>query len=188
MRIIRLPRLLKILNERKIFNLIESIFQHLTLNDQMKYLYASKYIYRIFRLILIALTLLYFLACVWIAIVSICDESIVQNSDIGKYQCFAALQPSGDPKPFYEYDNLNKLIISCYFILATLSTVGYGDFYPVSQTEKIVDIFIMLIGIAFFSYIMSNFTNFLTNYDKIMGWENKNTNLEVWLDSLSFFF
>lgn len=49
------------------------------------------------------------------------------------------------------------------------ATVGYGDFSPKSDIEKIVGIFIMIGGIAFFSYIMSNFTDVLVNYDKKMG-------------------
>lgn len=185
MRMIRLPRVLKILNERKIFGLIESIFEHLTLNDKMKYLYASKYIYKLFRLLLIALTLVYCLACLWIAIVSLCDESIIQDPLTGKYQCFAALKPDGTSDPFFSYSYMEQLITSAYFITTTLATVGYGDYYPLSVVEKIVTIFIMLIGITFFSYIMSNFTNFLTNYDKVMGIEDKSTDLQVWLDSLS---
>jgi hypothetical protein len=32
----------------------------------------------------------------------------------------------------------DRIIITCYFTLTTLSTVGYGDFYPVSIGEKIV--------------------------------------------------
>lgn len=185
MRIIRLPRILKIFNERKIFSLIESIFEHLALNDKIKYLYVSKYIYRLTRLILIALILVYFLACIWIAIVSLCDDSIVSDKLTGKFQCFGALQPNGIDFPFYNTDNMDKLIMASYFILTTLATVGYGDYFPVSIAEKIVSIFIMIIGIAFFSYIMSNFTNFLTNYDKVMGIEDQSTDLQVWLDSLS---
>ena len=176
--------MLKILDERKIFNLIESIFEHLTLNDKMKYMYASKYTYRIFRPILLAITLVYFLACIWILVVLSCEET---DERIKKYRCFSTLQPKGDLLSFEQYDSMNQLIISCYFILTTLSTVGYGDFYPQSQMEKVIGIFIMLIGIAFFSYIMSNFTNFLASYDQVMGIEDKATDLQVWLDSLSKF-
>lgn len=182
-RIIRMPRILKLLNEQKIFNLIESIFEHVTLDNKMKYMYVSKYIYRIFRLMLIAIVLIYFLSCLWYAVVLSCND--IDDSSIAKYRCFAALQPNGDNYQFIEYDNFNRLVISIYFILTTLATVGYGDYYPQSELEKIVDIFIMLMGIAFFSYIMSNFTTFITNYEKVMGIDDKSTDLQAWLDSLS---
>ena len=37
-----------------------------------------------------------------------------------------------------------------------------------SDLEKIIGIFIMIMGIAYFSYIMSNFTDILVNYDQKM--------------------
>jgi len=50
-----------------------------------------------------------------------------------------------------------RLVYSVYFILTTLSTVGYGDFYPVSILEKIVGSLIMFCGVTFFSIIMNEF-------------------------------
>jgi len=38
--------------------------------------------------------------------------------------------------------------------MTTLATVGYGDFSPQTNYEKIIGIIIMILGIAFFSYIM----------------------------------
>jgi potassium voltage-gated channel Eag-related subfamily H protein 8 len=46
-----------------------------------------------------------------------------------------------------------------------LSTVGYGDFYPISNTERVVAVIIMLLGVAFFSYIMGNFIEIISNYE-----------------------
>lgn len=177
--------MLKLLNEQKIFNIIESIFERLSLDNKMKYMYVSKYLYRVFRLILLAINLLYFLGCFWYAVVVSCND--LDDEIISKFRCFAAIQPNGVDSKFSDYDNLNKLVVSIYFILTTLATVGYGDYYPLSQSEKILDIFIMLMGIAFFSYTMSNFTTILANYDKVMGIENKSSDLQVWLDSLSKF-
>ena len=54
-----------------------------------------------------------------------------------------------------------KLIYSCYFILTTLSTVGYGDFYPVSILEKIVGSLIMFCGLTFFSILMNEFVGII---------------------------
>ena len=50
-----------------------------------------------------------------------------------------------------------KLVTSAYFAITTLSTVGYGDMYPISEMEKVVVVLVMLSGVAFFSYIMGNF-------------------------------
>jgi voltage-gated potassium channel len=47
--------------------------------------------------------------------------------------------------------------VCVYFILTTLSTVGYGDYYPVSIIEKILGSIIMFCGVTFFSIMMSGF-------------------------------
>ena len=52
------------------------------------------------------------------------------------------------------FDDFRKLVICCYFSMTTLSTVGYGDFTPKTEVEKIIGIIIMIVGIAFFSFIM----------------------------------
>ena len=69
-----------------------------------------------------------------------------------------------------ENENETKqLIISCYYALTTLSTVGYGDFYPISNNERIFAVIIMLVGVMFFSYIMGNFIEIISTYEKKMG-------------------
>lgn len=60
-------------------------------------------------------------------------------------------------------------MISFYFALTTLSTVGYGDFYPVSNLERTLAIIIMVSGVGFFSYIMGNFIDIVTNLNKKKG-------------------
>ena len=79
-----------------------------------------------------------------------------------------------------EMEEPEQLIVSCYFALTTLSTVGYGDFYPVSSRERIVVVIIMLGGVAFFSYIMGNFIEIISNYEKKMGVVDKSSELHHW--------
>ena len=40
-----------------------------------------------------------------------------------------------------------------YFAFTSLSTVGFGDYYPLSDTERFVCFFIFIFGTAIFSYI-----------------------------------
>jgi len=86
-----------------------------------------------------------------------------------------------------DYTNIDRLIISCYFALTTLSTVGYGDLHPVSEIEMIIGIFVMLAGVAFFSVIMGSFIEIISNYDKKMGTEDKGTELHNWMTLLTRF-
>lgn len=80
-----------------------------------------------------------------------------------------------------------KLIVSCYFTLTTLATVGYGDYYPISNLERIVAVFIMLCGVAFFSFIMGSFIEIIQNYEKKMGVVDKSSDLHNWMTLITRF-
>lgn len=97
-----------------------------------------------------AITLTYFVGCLWY---------IVINSDINDGKTISFIEKYG----FEYYSNSKKLVICCYFVMTTLTTVGYGDFSPQTNFEKIIGIIIMILGIAFFSYIMGNFTDVLAS-------------------------
>jgi len=79
------------------------------------------------------------------------------------------------------------LAISAYYSLTTLTTVGYGDFFPQNNSERLLAIFIMLIGVSLFTYVMGNFTDLITTYDKKLGAVDNASNLHNWLTLLHNF-
>ena len=48
------------------------------------------------------------------------------------------------------------MLTNMYFALTTLSTIGLGDYYPISNTERLFGSFLLLFGVAAFSYIMGD--------------------------------
>jgi len=58
------------------------------------------------------------------------------------------------------------MITSMYFAFTSLSTVGFGDFHPRSNAERLFGAFILLFGVAIFSYIMGNFIEILQQFKK----------------------
>jgi hypothetical protein len=105
---------------------------------QLKIMYG----FRVFRSILTIFLLSYFLGTIWFI--------LSKNSSKDK-----------DDFTFYNHykleDNTNteNLIIVLYFAFTTLSTVGFGDYSPKSELERTITAFILLIGVACFSYIMT---------------------------------
>jgi voltage-gated potassium channel Kch len=79
------------------------------------------------------------------------------------------------------------MVKNLYFALNTLSTVGYGDFAPTNESERYISLIIMLGGVAFFSYIMSNFIEIISNYDKKMGVIDKSRDLHDWINIITKF-
>ena len=128
------------------------------------------YVYKIFRLIIIAIIITYFIGCFWYFYCNVEEEvTFITMNQLDKK------------------DDMYKLIVSCYYALTTLSTVGYGDYYPVSSRERIVAVIIMLGGVAFFSYIMGHFIEIISNYKKNMGQVDKSADLHNWLILLTRF-
>ncbi len=58
-------------------------------------------------------------------------------------------------------ENKQNLTIVVYFMLTTLSTVGFGDYNPKSEVERIIMTFILLIGVACVSWIIQQFMDIL---------------------------
>ena len=82
-------------------------------------------------------------------------------------------------------DEYKRIVLMLYFALTTLSTVGYGDYHPISDLEMIITSLVMLGGVAFFSYIMGNFIEIITNYDAKMGTLDKSDELNTTTAAIS---
>ena len=52
-----------------------------------------------------------------------------------------------------------RVIDSYYFVVITLSTIGYGDLYPKTDPGKIFTIFYVIIGLAIFSGLITTLVN-----------------------------
>ena len=77
-----------------------------------------------------------------------------------------------------------NLLRSCYFLASTLSTVGYGDFYATNTYEKLLLIFVLLVGISQFSLIVANFNGLLAEIDKNSSIGEDMDELTTWLTLL----
>jgi hypothetical protein len=60
-----------------------------------------------------------------------------------------------------DHEMSHNVVIANYFAFTTLSTTGFGDFVPKSDGEMILCSFILLSGVAVFSYVMGNFIEIL---------------------------
>ena len=182
-RLFRLPRLIRLIDISRFNQLLKSFFENSSRDERIVAQYMLMYVYRIFRLIIIAIIITYFIGCVWF----MASSSLNSAYDTDHGNTFVT---------FFELDkqsNWRKLIVSCYYTLTTLATVGYGDYnihcllyyYPVSNLERLLAIFIMLCGVAFFSYIMGSFIEIISNYEKKMGVIDRGPELHNWLALLA---
>lgn len=51
--------------------------------------------------------------------------------------------------------------------MTSLSTVGFGDYYPVNNFERLLGAFMLLFGVAVFSYIMGQLLEMIEKIKKL---------------------
>lgn len=61
----------------------------------------------------------------------------------------------------------DNLFESFYFVIVTLTTVGYGDIVPVTFNEKVITILLIVVGIFIVSTITAGLSSYLT--DRLIG-------------------
>lgn len=60
--------------------------------------------------------------------------------------------------------NVYTAIMISYFSFTSLTTVGFGDYHPVSAPERFLMAFYLLFGVAIFSFIMGTFIAILNEF------------------------
>ena len=66
---------------------------------------------------------------------------------------------------YEDFEQYEIYVSSFYFTVTTIVTVGFGDIHPYSVGEKIVTIFLMLIGVISFSFATGSLSSIISNYD-----------------------
>lgn len=59
---------------------------------------------------------------------------------------------------------INDYGTALWWAMATMTTVGYGDVVPVSAAGRGVAVFLMIVGISFFSWVTANIAAFLVEF------------------------
>lgn len=130
-RLARLPRMFKLLDVERFKKVLVDIspvkpsIQQLIERDNVMFVYS------VFRLTFIILMMTYFFGCVFFLF----SKYLNGQDAIEAGNTFITANGLGDERPETE-----SLIVVTYFALTTLSTVGYGDYSPVSDQEMLLTI------------------------------------------------
>lgn len=174
-RLCRLPRLVKLIDPSRFKKILKNLAEEEADDQAIANEYFTMYIYNIFRLVIIAIMITYFIGCM----VYFVSNEFNNEEDILNENTFITSHSIVN----YESNN-DRLAVCCYYALTMLSTVGYGDYYPISNLEMLMTVFLMLAGVAFFSFIMGNFMDIIAEYDEKMGIPDLMPALNMWIVSL----
>lgn len=94
-------------------------------------------IIRLFFTVFIVLVIAHWISCGWIALGKLDDKT----------------------------DHLTHYIKALYWTITTITTIGYGDITPTTNTQTIYTMFVQLIGAGMYGYIIGNLASLLANSD-----------------------
>lgn len=116
--------------------------------------------------------------------VRLCVQIMIFAYFVGAYWLIFTLMAGRFEKDgndeFSHYHGINeesagrKVLISMYFAFTSLSTIGFGDYYPVSDLERLVGSVVLLFGVAMFSYILADLLSSIKRFrqfDQLPGRE-----------------
>ena len=60
-------------------------------------------------------------------------------------------------------DNAERYLVSLYWAVITITTVGYGDVLPITANEKLFAVILALLGGLVFSYTLGNISSLISS-------------------------
>ena len=118
------------------------------------------YILKIIRLIIVIFNISFFMGIFWLVLCKL-------KEDIKHWEHTEELQSFIEAYSFDERSEMFQVVSSMYFSFTSLSTVGFGDFNPKSDIERLITCVLLLFGVAIFSYIMGDFIEMLNKYKEL---------------------
>lgn len=148
-RIVRLRALSKLLKLSRLFKALK-VRSNSILKEIQVYLCISHSIVRLAKFLAVIIICIHLAACIW--------HWTAVLDDFGPNTWVFKSNLLDDP--IYR-----RYIISLYWAMTTLSTIGYGDIHPYSDTEKLVALLWMFFALYFLSFSISSLSSMLSQID-----------------------
>lgn len=87
----------------------------------------------------------------------------------------------------FSMDLQDSLIVNTYFALTTLSTVGFGDYYPVANAERVVGALLLYFGQAGFNFLVIQFLDVLDNIQMLDQEDDSSDEINKFINTLHHF-
>lgn len=153
--------------------------------NRVELLLYIKLFFRIVKLMMIIFTMSYFLGQFWYIKCDIGND--FKNSEF--YKSVNANQDEVNEN-YIEYFGLDKKSnpeitwIGIYYSMTTLSTVGFGDYYPRSDSERVLACFFLIFGVSIFSYQMGDILTLIESYNELNEVNEDGDNLHKFFNVL----
>ncbi|KDO33654.1 hypothetical protein SPRG_19269 [Saprolegnia parasitica CBS 223.65] len=127
---------------------------------------------RLARLIFVVLFLAHVLACMFHWIGQPYDPTVATSNQRSLRVATSAVASTYRPNSTWLIENdirtqpdSIRYLYSLYWVITTLTGVGYGDVHAVSVTERAFAIFAMMVGASVFGFVIGNISSLLESMD-----------------------
>ena len=110
----------------------------------------------------------------------LCSTLIIMFSSLHFCTCFFIFVGKNESQGWIIKNNLQDktfldlYITALYYLMTTLTTVGYGDISATNGLEKVYGIFILIVGTCAYSWILTYISNYIKkNNEKFIDFEEK---------------
>lgn len=145
----KLPRIIKLLKIIRLIKFSNKLSKTENTKKLSNILRGNKETKNFFSFFILIIILTHITCCLWYFLVKIEDSE----------NWFSNL-------PFVTWGNLDKYIVSFYWAISTICTVGFGDIYAVTSVEKVFNIIWICVGVAFYSYTIGTLSSILNYTNK----------------------
>ena len=83
---------------------------------------------------------------------------------------------------FKDKDDYTKFITMLYYTLTTLSTIGFGDYCPRADEERMFNVIIFLVGVSVTLYLMNCFTEIIMKFQQLYVDFDEGDKLTIFFD------
>jgi hypothetical protein len=136
------------------------------------------YGFKTFRLVIFIFMISYFVGVIIYIWSHIFRDMYSENQDYSSYIDEFGLE---------DISVTEAIIVNTYFAFTSLSTVGFGDYHPISNIERLFTAFMLMCGVACFSFVMGNFIEILGKYSEISSTFDDGDNLSKFFGALTNF-
>lgn len=150
LRLARLPRLYKLIRIFRVFKFFKILKSHKKIKPILDLLRKYSGILRLLKTVMYSFLMIHFISCLWYGVAKM--QSLNPDTWVarGGYE---------DESEFYLY------LLSVYWAIQTLTTVGFGDITAKTEYELYITIFWMIFGVIFYSITVSNLTSIISSLD-----------------------
>lgn len=148
-RFARLIRLFRIVRMAKMFRLCKD---RKRIAGKVDWIKIDPVVARLLMFLFGVIAITHVMGCLWIIAATIDETS----------SWMLTYAESNFEDPYAKRANVEWYMIAFYYVITSITTVGYGDVTAKNMVEKVFAIIIMLVGVMTFSFVAGSLTSLIT--------------------------